>query len=153
MFLGAMNGLVFANNIYWLYFFWEVTTLCCFELIAHDLTKEAVNIAAKALWMNSVGGTAFVLAIIYLYANHGGAEALSLQNIINGGFGQAAVAMLPIALLCFTGFTKAAQMPFQGWLLGAMVAPTPVSALLHASTMVKAGVYLVVRLAPIYVGT
>ncbi|KUK32360.1 MAG: Putative ech hydrogenase subunit A [Thermoanaerobacterales bacterium 50_218] len=152
MFLGAMNGLVFANNIYWLYFFWEVTTLCCFELIAHDLTTEAINNAARALWMNSLGGTAFVLAIIYLYMNHGGAEALSMQNIISGGLGQA-VALLPIALLCFTGFTKAAQMPFQSWLLGAMVAPTPVSALLHSSTMVKAGVYLVVRLAPAFAGS
>ncbi|MDH7577224.1 MAG: proton-conducting transporter membrane subunit [Bacillota bacterium] len=152
MFLGAMNGLVFANNLYWLYFFWEVTTLCCFQLIAHDLTKEAINNAARALWMNSLGGTAFILAMIYLYVNHGGADALSMQNIISGGLGQAA-ALLPVALLCFTGFTKAAQLPFQGWLLGAMVAPTPVSALLHSSTMVKAGVYLVVRLAPAFAGS
>lgn len=61
--------------------------------------------------------------------------------------------ILPVALMCFTGCTKAAQMPFQSWLLGAMVAPTPVSALLHSSTMVKAGVYLVLRLAPAYAGT
>ena len=58
-----------------------------------------------------------------------------------------------MALLCLAAFTKAAQMPFQSWLLGAMVAPTPVSALLHSSTMVKAGVYLVVRLAPVFHGT
>ncbi len=151
MFLGAMNGLVFANNLYWLYFFWEVTTLCCFQLIAHDLTKEAINNAARALWMNSLGGTAFVLAMMSLYSA-GGAENLSVQHIIGGGPG-AAVLLLPVALLCFTGFTKAAQLPFQSWLLGAMVAPTPVSALLHSSTMVKAGVYLVVRLAPAFAGT
>jgi ech hydrogenase subunit A len=149
IFLGAMNGLVCANNLYWLYFFWEMTTLCSFMLIGHDLTKEALNNAARALWMNSIGGVAFVFGIIYLYIYGGGAAALSMQALLKGGMAQAIV-VLPIALLCFTGFTKAAQLPFQSWLLGAMVAPTPVSALLHSSTMVKAGVYLVVRLAPAF---
>lgn len=152
LFLGAMNGLVFANNLMWLYFFWEVTTLCCYLLISHDRTEIAINNAARALWMNCIGGTAFVLAIVYLYANQGGSAALSMQNII-GGTIPATALLLPVALLCFTGCTKAAQMPFQSWLLGAMVAPTPVSALLHSSTMVKAGVYLVLRLAPAYAGT
>lgn len=152
MFLGAMNGLVFANNLVWLYFFWEVTTLCCFMLISHDRTELAIANAARALWMNATGGTAFILAIIYLYATQGGSDALSVQNIIGGGI-QSSVLVLPVALLCYTGCTKAAQMPFQSWLLGAMVAPTPVSALLHSSTMVKAGVYLVLRLAPAFAGT
>lgn len=150
MFLGAMNGLVLANNLMWLYFFWEVTTLCCFQLIAHDLTKEAINNGARALWMNSIGGTAMVLAMIYLFQTHGGSvEYLTLGNIIQAG-GSDAILLLPVALMCFTGMIKAAQMPFQAWLLGAMVAPTPVSALLHSSTMVKAGVYLVIRLAPAF---
>jgi ech hydrogenase subunit A len=152
MFLGAMNGLVFANNLVWLYFFWEVTTLCCFQLISHDRTEIAIKNAARALWMNAAGGTAFVLAIVYLYATQGGAQALSMQNITGGAL-QGSLVLLPVALLCYTGCTKAAQMPFQGWLLGAMVAPTPVSALLHSSTMVKAGVYLVLRLAPAFAGT
>jgi ech hydrogenase subunit A len=152
MFLGAMNGLVFANNLVWLYFFWEVTTLCCYQLISHDRTEIAINNAARALWMNATGGTAFILAIVYLYATQGGAQALSMQNII-GGTLQGSILLLPVALLCYTGCTKAAQMPFQSWLLGAMVAPTPVSALLHSSTMVKAGVYLVLRLAPAFAGT
>lgn len=151
LFLGAMNGLVFANNLMWLYFFWEVTTMCCFLLIAHDKTQIAVANAARALWMNSIGGTAFIFGIIFLYAKHGGA-ALSMQTIIGGGV-QGSLFLMAVALLCFTGCTKAAQMPFQSWLLGAMVAPTPVSALLHSSTMVKAGVYLVLRLAPAYAGT
>ena len=152
LFLGAMNGLVFANNLVWLYFFWEVTTMCSFMLIGHEKTQIALTNAGRALWMNSTGGTAFILAIIYLYATQGGAEALSMQNIIGGGMHNMAL-ILPVALMCFTGCTKCAQMPFQSWLLGAMVAPTPVSALLHSSTMVKAGVYLVLRLAPAYAGT
>jgi len=152
LFLGAMNGLVFANNLVWLYFFWEVTTLCCYQLISHDRTEIAIKNAARALWMNATGGTAFIFAIIYLYTTQGGANALSMQTIIGGSL-QGSLILLPIALLCYTGCTKAAQMPFQTWLLGAMVAPTPVSALLHSSTMVKAGVYLVLRLAPAYAGT
>lgn len=150
LFLGAMNGLVLADNLMWLYFFWEVTTLCCFQLIAHDLTQEAINNGARALWMNSIGGTTMVAAMIYLYyANGGNVEYLTLSNIVASG-GAEAFLLLPVALMCFTGMIKAAQMPFQTWLLGAMVAPTPVSALLHSSTMVKAGVYLVLRLAPAF---
>ena len=71
LFLGAMNGLVFANNLIYLYFFWEVTTLVCFQLIAHDLTTEAIGNAARALWMNSIGGTAMIIAMIYLFVNNG----------------------------------------------------------------------------------
>ncbi len=149
VFLGAMNALVFANNLTWVYFFWEVTTLCSFMLIRHDLTPESIANATRALWMNSLGGVAFAAGIVFLFER---AHTLSLKELISTGAQPEAV-MLPLALLVFAGFTKSAQMPFQSWLLGAMVAPTPVSALLHSSTMVKAGVYLVVRLAPAYVGT
>jgi len=149
MFLGAMNALVFANNLLWLYFFWEVTTLCSFMLIRHDLTEESIANATRALWMNSLGGVAFAAGIPLLYMN---AHTLSLKALIEGGARPETI-LLPLALFVFAGATKSAQMPFQSWLLGAMVAPTPVSALLHSSTMVKAGVYLVVRLAPAYVGT
>ncbi len=149
LFLGAMNGLVLANNLLWLYFFFEVTTLCSFMLIGHDGTEEAVKNATRALWMNSLGGVAFVLGMIWLYARSG---TLDLQALLEAGPLAGAV-LAPIALICLAGFTKAAQVPFQSWLLGAMVAPTPVSALLHSSTMVKAGVYLVLRLSPLYAGS
>jgi len=147
VFLGAMNALVMTNNLSWMYFFWEVTTLCSFLLISHDGNTESVKNAGRALWINLLGGVAFIFAIILIYKQVG---SLSIEDILNSGF----TGLLPIGLglLCFAGFTKSAQFPFQSWLLGAMVAPTPVSALLHSSTMVKAGVYLVVRFAPVFSG-
>ncbi len=147
-FLGAMNGLIFANNLLWLYFFWEVTTLCCFALISHDGTPEAMASGMRALWMNLIGGIGIVFAIIYAFNGFG---TLSLAEIISSP--SSSLLLLPLALLCLAAFTKSAQVPFQSWLLGAMVAPTPVSALLHSSTMVNAGVYLALRLAPAFRGT
>ena len=150
LFLSAMNGLVLSNDMLVFYFFFELTTLCSFLLIAHDGTKEAVKNAVRALWMNSLGGAAFILALMGIYRETG---ILELQRIIISGNTGAGVYLLCLALLCFAAFTKSAQFPFQSWLLGAMVAPTPVSALLHSSTMVNVGVYLVLRLAPAMNGT
>jgi ech hydrogenase subunit A len=146
LFLSAMNGLVLSNDMLIFYFFFELTTLCSFLLIAHDGTKEAIKNAVRALWMNSLGGGAFILALVGIYRETG---TLELQQIINSGNIGTGVYLLSLALLCFAAFTKSAQFPFQSWLLGAMVAPTPVSALLHSSTMVKVGVYLVLRLSPV----
>ncbi len=152
IFLGAMNGLVMTNNLLWMYFFWEVTTLCSFLLISHDGNTESVKNAIRALWINMLGGVAFAVGIILIYSAAG---TIAVDEIVSMKPGAAFAGLLPIGLgmLCFAGFTKSAQFPFQSWLLGAMVAPTPVSALLHSSTMVKAGVYLVVRMAPAFSGT
>jgi ech hydrogenase subunit A len=149
LFLGAMNGVVLSNDMGYFYFFFEVTTLCSFLLIGHDGTALAVRNALRALWMNSLGGLVFVLAMVAVFIRY---QALDLQQIIavpSGG----GIYLLAPALLILAAFTKSAQFPFQSWLLGAMVAPTPVSALLHSSTMVKVGVYLVLRLAPGIRGT
>jgi ech hydrogenase subunit A len=151
MFLGAMNGLVFANNLLWLGFFWEMTTLACWGLIRHDGTPIAITNAFRALWMCLIGSVGFSLAIMFLW--NGSTDSISLMKVTSNGASAGPVFLLPFALLCLAGFTKAAQLPFQSWLLGAMVAPTPVSALLHSSTMVNAGVYLVLRLAPGFQGT
>lgn len=145
LFLSAMFGIVFSNNLVWLYFFWEITTLCSFLLIGFTKTTEATNNAFRAIVMNLLGGFGFVLAIVYMGVTYQTIELNQLLAI--GAMGYSVV--LPAALLAFAGITKAAQMPFSSWLLGAMVAPTPVSALLHSSTMVKAGVYLIVKLAPV----
>jgi ech hydrogenase subunit A len=143
VFMGAMFGISFANNLTWLFFFWELTTLCSFLLIGYTKTEEARNNALRALVMNLTGGLAFAGGIAW-FRQHSG--SVDLQVLIDSN---KSVALLPAALLCFAGITKSAQLPFSRWLLGAMVAPTPVSALLHSSTMVKAGVYLVLRMAPI----
>ena len=152
IFLSAMNALVMTDNLSWMYFFWEVTTLCSFLLISHDGTEIAIKNGLRALWINSVGGVAFIVAIILVNTS---LETLSIQAISASGMQGLFTGMLPVALglLCIAGFTKSAQFPFQSWLLGAMVAPTPVSALLHSSTMVKAGVYLIVRISPAFSGT
>jgi ech hydrogenase subunit A len=148
VFMGGMFGLIFANNLVWLFLFWEITTLCSFLLIGYTQTEEAKRNALTALAMNLAGGLAFAVAIVWLYRKTGSIE---LQALINSP--DKALVLLPAALLCFAGITKSAQLPFSSWLLGAMVAPTPVSALLHSSTMVKAGVYLVLRMAPVIAGT
>ncbi len=147
VFMGAMFGIIFCNNLLWLFLFWEITTLCSFLLIGYTQTEEARQNALRALVMNLAGGLAFALAIVCFQRQSGSIE---LQAMITS---KQALALLPAALLCFAGITKSAQLPFSSWLLGAMVAPTPVSALLHSSTMVKAGVYLVLRMAPVITGT
>jgi ech hydrogenase subunit A len=151
IFLGAMNGLVFANNLLWLGFFWTLTTMCCWGLIRHDETDIAITNAFRALWMCLIGSVSF--AVVIILAWHSSLNSILLNDLIRSGAAAHSVLLIPFALLCLIGFTKAAQVPFQSWLVGAMVAPTPVSALLHSSTMVAAGVYLLLRIAPGFQGT
>jgi ech hydrogenase subunit A len=143
-FLGVMNGIVLSNDITVIHFFFEATTLCSFLLIGHDGNETAVRNAVRALWMNSIGCLAFSLSMIVIYHHIG---TVDMQQLIRTS-PSAGLPVLALALLCFAGFVKSAQFPMQSWLVGAMVAPTPVSALLHSSTMVKVGVYLVLRLSP-----
>ena len=150
LFLGAMNGLVLSNDLRFFYFFFELTTLCSFLLIGHDRSAPATRNAVRALWMNSLGGAAFIIGLILIYADRG---LLELQAVLLSEKTGSGLYLLALALLCLAAFAKSAQFPLQSWLLGAMVAPTPVSALLHSSTMVKVGVYLVLRLAPAMQGT
>ncbi len=152
VFLTAMFGIVLSNSLMWILCFWEITTLCSFLLIGYSKTPEAVTNSFRAVWMNLVGGIAFTLAIISLLSiEPSGTNLLSITDIIN--YPEMAALTVPAALIAVAGLTKAAQMPFSTWLTGAMVAPTPVSALLHSSTMVKAGVYLLVVFAPIFAQT
>ncbi|HUL61976.1 MAG TPA: proton-conducting transporter membrane subunit, partial [Methanocella sp.] len=154
VFLGDMNALVFANDLSWLFFFWEGTTLCSFLLIRHYRDAPSIKASDRALWMNLLGGVALVGGIILIEAIFDTrflSDLLAAKATLPGwlSFLPAGAIVLPFAFLAFGAFTKSALMPFNSWLTGAMVAPTPVSALLHSSTMVNAGVYLLIRLAPL----
>ena len=147
IFLAAMFAIVFCNNMVWMFTAWEITTVCSFLLIGFTKTEEAINNAFRQIIMNLAGGIAFVVALFFSVTELG---TLSFTVFIAEAVANPAIALIPVTALAFAGITKAAQMPFQTWLLGAMVAPTPTSALLHSSTMVKAGVFMLVKLAPAF---
>ena len=145
VFFGAMFGLVFSQSLIWMYFFWEITSVTSFLLIGYTRTDEAINNSFKALWMNLLGGCGIAAAIAIGILALG---TVNLYDLIDYAIGDpTGLVLLPIACLAFAALTKSAQFPFSGWLLGAMVAPTPSSALLHSATMVKAGVYLLIRIS------
>ena len=148
VFIGAMFGLVLSNSLIWLYFFWEVTSVCSFLLIGYTKSQEAIHNCFKALWMNLLGGLGMAIGIVIFGIKF---NITDLQSIISENLDKTAIA-IPVICLAFGALTKSAQLPFSKWLLGAMVAPTPSSALLHSATMVKAGVYLLIRLAPAMTG-
>lgn len=149
VFLGAMMGLVSSDNLMWMYFFWEITSVCSFLLIGYSRTGEAVNNSFRALWMNLLGGCGFMAAAVFcIYVM----EISNISQLLIFTT-MPLLAIFPVSMLSFAALTKSAQMPFSRWLLGAMVAPTPTSALLHSATMVKAGVYLLLRLSPLMNGT
>ncbi len=149
VFLGAMFGLLLSDNLGWIYFFWEITSVCSFLLIGYNKQKESIDNSFKALWMNLLGGCGFAAAILY---SNLVLKAATLTELLAVDRAANPNVMIVISLLAFAALTKSAQMPFNGWLLGAMVAPTPTSALLHSATMVKAGVYLLIRIAPMMRG-
>ena len=128
LFLAAMFGLVLSENLVWMYFFWEITSVISFLLIGYTRTEEAVHNSFRALWMNLLGGLGFAIAIAVAAATEG---TVQLGEVVAAG------AVIPVALLSLAGLTKSAQLPFSSWLLGAMVAPTPSSALLHSATTVS----------------
>jgi multicomponent Na+:H+ antiporter subunit A len=148
-FTGAMLGLVLADDLLLLYVFWELTTVSSFLLIGHDdAEREARNKAVQALLTTTAGGLAMLLGFVIL------GEAAGTYSISGLVAAPPQGPLVTVALLCVLlgALTKSAQVPFHGWLPAAMVAPTPVSAYLHAAAMVNAGIYLVARLAPAFAG-
>lgn len=144
-FAGAMLGLVLADDLLTLYVFWELTSVASFLLVGQSGEARAARRAAvQALLVTVFGGLAMLLGFVLL-GEAAGTYRISeiLADPPTGG-------AVPVALVLIAlgAFTKSAQLPFHPWLPAAMVAPTPVSAYLHAASMVKAGVYLVARLSP-----
>ena len=153
MFMASMLGLVLADNVIALYVFWELTSISSYFLIGFDHDREAARAAGlQAVLVTGAGGLA-LLAGMLLLGQAGGSLELSTL-LTSGELVRGDALYLPILLLVLAGaFTKSAQVPFHFWLPAAMEAPTPVSAYLHSATMVKAGVYLLARLAPVLGGT
>ena len=146
-FAGAMLGLVLAGDLLLLYVFWELTTVLSFLLIGHDPTKRSNRASAvQALILTTLGGLALLVGVLLL----GGMTGTFDVEEILAAPPEGATATVAVVLLLLGAVTKSAMVPFHFWLPGAMAAPTPVSAYLHAAAMVKAGVFLVALLAPAF---
>ena len=150
LFLSAMFVIVMSDNLEWMFCGWEITTVCSFLMIGYTRTPEAIKNSFTQIILNMIGGIAFLAGLIILHVNGAELTISGMVSLANAGAAEASVLVFPTLLLSIAALTKAAQMPFHRWLLGAMVAPTPTSALLHSSTMVKAGVFLLVKLSPLY---
>jgi NADH-quinone oxidoreductase subunit L len=149
LFLAAMLLLVVADNFVGLYAGWEGVGLASYLLIGFWYHKPtAATAAKKAFVMNRVGDAGLALGIFVIFANFG---TLSYSGVFGQAAGASRGALTAIGLLLLAGAcAKSAQVPLQAWLGDAMEGPTPVSALIHAATMVTAGVYLIVRCNPLY---
>src|SRR5690606_21857211 len=153
MFMGAMQGLVAADSFLMLFVFWELTSITSFLLIGFDHAREASRRAALQALVVTGGGGLFLLAGLLLLWNVTGVTQLSLLMSFGAEVRASPFYLAMLFLVLGGAFTKSAQFPFHFWLPNAMEAPTPVSAYLHSATMVKAGVYLLMRLNPVLGGT
>ena len=158
-FMGAMLGIVLADDLITLYVFWELTSLFSFLLIGFDHKKpEARSAALKSLLVTTGGGLAMLAGFVLLIiaATQAGkplAEAARISALAGLELRGSPFYAPALILIVIGAFTKSAQFPFHFWLPAAMTAPTPVSAYLHSATMVKAGVFLLARLSPALGGT
>jgi NADH-quinone oxidoreductase subunit L len=148
-FIGSMVGLVLSSNLLLIFVFWEITALCSYALISfYNDDPKAVAAGIKALIVTQVGGIGLLAGALLLYVYQGSYDVPTFLG---------SATKLPANVLTVMAFgflvaaaAKSAQFPFQTWLPDAMEAPTPVSALIHAATMVNAGVYLLARFYPAF---
>lgn len=152
-FAGAMLGLVTSDDLLVLYLFWEATTVLSYLLIGHRPESGSSRTAAtQALVVTTFGGLAMLVGLIIVGERAGTYRLSEVIAALTAHPPTSAdpAALAAVALILLGALTKSALVPFHFWLPGAMAAPTPVSAYLHAAAMVKAGIYLVARFAPAY---
>lgn len=150
-FSGAMFGLVTSDNMLLLFTFWEVTTVLSFLLVGHNSDSAAGRRAAlQALLVTGAGGLAMLAGIVILGERY---DSYLLSDLLAAEHPPGGIAVqIALVLVLVGALSKSAIVPLHFWLPGAMAAPTPVSAYLHAAAMVKAGVYLIARMAPAFAG-
>ncbi|OZI11329.1 Na+/H+ antiporter subunit A [Bacillaceae bacterium SAS-127] len=150
MFMGAMLGVVLSDNLITLYMFWELTSISSFLLIAYWYDRDRSRYGAlKSMLITVFGGLAMLGGFLLLSIM---GDTFSIRELIAQAseLNDHPLFLLALLLVLIGAFTKSAQFPFYIWLPDAMEAPTPVSAYLHSATMVKAGIYLVARMSPIF---
>ncbi len=152
LFMAAMLGISLSNNLIILLVFWELTSISSFLLVGYWSHYEAAQRGSRmALTITGMGGLAMLGGFVLLGQITGTYEISEIMGMRDAI--QAHTLFIPMLLLILLGaFTKSAQFPFHFWLPNAMAAPTPVSAYLHSATMVKAGIFLLARLLPIFIG-
>ncbi|SMO49410.1 monovalent cation/H+ antiporter subunit A [Paracoccus laeviglucosivorans] len=152
-FAGSMAGLILSGNIIMLVVFWELTSLVSFLLIGYWFHRQDARDGARmALVVTASGGLCLLVAMVLIGQIVG---SYQLDDVLKAGTKITAHPLYPVVLILFLlgAFTKSAQFPFHFWLPNAMAAPTPVSSYLHSATMVKAGVFLLLRFHPALGGT
>jgi NADH-quinone oxidoreductase subunit L len=144
IFMFSMIGIVLADNLFMMFIFWELVGFSSWLLINHYLERqEPADAAKKAFITNRVGDFGFLLGIIWCYAHFGTTNLNELAAAVGGG--KTVATGIPLLLFC-GAVGKSAQIPLHVWLPDAMEGPTPVSALIHAATMVAAGIYMLCRI-------
>jgi len=142
LFLGSMMGLVYSSNLILIYLFWEITAIACWRLIGFFREKTCIVRADKAFLVTGFGAFVMLIGFIMIYSQYG---SFDLQ-VIRSASAAYPVANLAVFLILFGILSKSATLPLHTWLPDAGVAPTPVTALLHAAVLVKIGVYVYARL-------
>jgi len=142
LFLGAMMGLIYAGNLIFLYIFWEITAISSWRLIGFFREKYQVERADKAFMITVFGALVMLLGFIRLYHETGSFDLLVIKEVVK----MHPISNLTIGLILVGIFSKSATLPFHTWLPDAGVAPSPVTALLHAAVLVKIGVYVFARI-------
>ena len=147
-FMFSMTGIVFSSNLLEMFVFWEFVGFSSYMLIAHYSANEDARAASKKAFItNRVGDFGFLLGIIWCWHSLGTVDFAEIKSLLAADPAKASTAMGLLVMCGFLG--KSAQIPLQVWLTDAMAGPTPVSALIHAATMVAAGVFMMCRLGQI----